>query len=91
MSAPKIFRLSPRKHDIEGYGSYGFRFGGLSHRGSILALPSGIYAWDVSGPEELSAVALAQVLPAARATSIISDRHGRGIASARQRFARSVA
>jgi uncharacterized protein len=61
MSGQKYSGFLPGKHDIEGYGNYGFRFGGLSHRGSILALPSGIYAWDVTGPEELSAVALAQV------------------------------
>ena len=31
---------------IETYGGGGFSFAGMSHRGSILALPSGIYAWD---------------------------------------------
>jgi uncharacterized protein len=61
MSGQKYSGFLPGKHVIEGYGSYGFRFGGMSHRGSILALPSGIYAWDVTGPEELSAVALAQI------------------------------
>jgi uncharacterized protein len=61
MSGQKYSGFLPGKHVIEGYGSYGFRFGGMSHRGSILALPSGIYAWDVTGPEELSAVALAQL------------------------------
>ncbi|HEY0145132.1 MAG TPA: Mth938-like domain-containing protein, partial [Methylovirgula sp.] len=45
----------------EGYGNFGFTFGGMSHRGSILALPSGIYAWDVLGPEDLGVGALAQV------------------------------
>ena len=61
MSGQKYSGFLPGRHLIEGYGSYGFHFGGMSHRGSILALPSGIYAWDVTGPEELSAVALAQV------------------------------
>ncbi|WP_297299637.1 MTH938/NDUFAF3 family protein [uncultured Methylovirgula sp.] len=61
MSGQKYSGFLPGRHLIEGYGSYGFRFGGMSHRGSILALPSGIYAWDVTGPEELSAVALGQV------------------------------
>jgi uncharacterized protein len=30
---------------IEAYGKGGFSFARMSHRGSILALPSGIYAW----------------------------------------------
>lgn len=34
----------PGRHAIEGYGSGGFTFGGMSHRGSILATPSGIRA-----------------------------------------------
>ena len=37
----------PGRHAIEGYGSGGFRFAGLSHQGSILILPSGISAWPV--------------------------------------------
>jgi uncharacterized protein len=30
---------------IDAYGSGEFRFGGMSHRGALLALPSGIYEW----------------------------------------------
>lgn len=37
----------PGRPTIDAYGGGGFRFGGLSHRGSILALPSGIYGWPV--------------------------------------------
>jgi uncharacterized protein len=33
---------------IEAYGNGGFRFAGMSHRGSIICLPSGIYAWAPS-------------------------------------------
>ncbi|MCI0598621.1 MAG: Mth938-like domain-containing protein [Beijerinckiaceae bacterium] len=33
-------------HAIEGYGAGGFRFGAISHGGSILALPSGIVTWS---------------------------------------------
>ena len=36
----------PGKAPVDGYGAGGFSFAGMSHRGSILALPSGIYAWD---------------------------------------------
>jgi uncharacterized protein len=66
MSGPKYSGFLPGKHPIEGYGSFGFGFGGMSHRGSILALPSGIYAWGVMGPEDLSIAALAQVFAAPR-------------------------
>ncbi len=61
MSGPKYSGFLPGKHLIEGYGNFGFRFAGMSHQGSILALPSGIYAWDVMGPEDLGLAALAQV------------------------------
>ena len=30
---------------IDGFGKGGFRFAGMSHRGSLLCLPSGIWAW----------------------------------------------
>ena len=37
----------PQRAPIDAYGNGGFRFAGMSHRGSVLFLPSGIYAWDV--------------------------------------------
>ncbi len=36
----------PGRAPIEAYGNGGFRFAGMSHRGSLLCLPSGIYGWD---------------------------------------------
>lgn len=44
----------PERAPIDTYGNGGFRFAGMSHKGSILCLPSGIYGWDVSIPEDLS-------------------------------------
>ena len=35
----------PGRAPIEAYGKGGFRFAGMSHRGSLLCLPSGIYGW----------------------------------------------
>lgn len=52
----------PGAHRIESYGSGGFRFAGMSHRGSILALPSGIHAWAAVAPQDIDAAALAPVL-----------------------------
>ena len=38
----------PGQAPIEAYGNGGFRFAGMSHKGSLLCLPSGIFAWSVS-------------------------------------------
>ena len=35
----------PTQAPIESYGNGGFRFADMSHRGSILSIPSGMYAW----------------------------------------------
>jgi uncharacterized protein len=40
----------PGQAPIDSYGRGGFRFAGMSHRGSLLCLPSGIYAWPVTEP-----------------------------------------
>src|SRR5262245_11442167 len=49
----------PGRAPIDAYGNGGFRFADMSHRGSILCLPSGLYAWPVSKAEERGAAALA--------------------------------
>jgi uncharacterized protein len=43
----------PGRAPIDAYGNGGFRFGDMSHRGSILCLPSGVYAWDAVRPDGL--------------------------------------
>ena len=35
----------PTQAQIDSYGKGGFRFAGMSHRGSLLSVPSGMYAW----------------------------------------------
>ena len=49
----------PGRAAIDGYGGGGFRFAGMSHRGSILCLPSGIHAWAPTGPADLDEQAFA--------------------------------
>jgi uncharacterized protein len=49
----------PGAHPIDAYGAGGFSFAGMSHRGSILALPSGIRAWDISDASQIDAASLA--------------------------------
>ena len=51
----------PGRAPIDAYGNGGFRFAEMSHRGSLLILPSGIYGWWVGSMAELSAVSLAGV------------------------------
>ena len=38
----------PARAPIDAYGNGGFRFAGMSHQGSLLVLPSGMYRWDVT-------------------------------------------
>ena len=52
--------FAPGRHPIEGYGADGFRFAGMAHPGSILALPSGIRAWPV---DDLAQVRDADLAP----------------------------
>jgi uncharacterized protein len=40
----------PGRHVITGFGQGGFRFAEISHKGSILALPSGMHAFDAPEP-----------------------------------------
>ena len=36
----------PGRAPVDAYGNGGFRFAEMSHRGSILCLPSGIHGWE---------------------------------------------
>ena len=51
-------RHLPRAALIDAYGNGGFRFADLSHRGSLLCLPDGVWAWPVKDAAEISAAAL---------------------------------
>jgi uncharacterized protein len=44
----------PQPVVIDAHGEGGFRFGGMSHRGSLLCLPDGIWAWPVATPAALT-------------------------------------
>jgi len=58
----------PTPAPIDAYGDGGFRFGGMSHRGSLLCFPDGIWAWPVTRAAELTEALLAPAL--ARAESL---------------------
>ncbi|WLD98137.1 Mth938-like domain-containing protein [Agrobacterium leguminum] len=44
----------PGRAPIDAYGNGGFRFADMSHRGSLLLLPSGIYGWEPVDAKELT-------------------------------------
>lgn len=44
----------PGRPPIDAYGNGGFRFADMSHRGSILCLPSGVHGWDVTEDRPLT-------------------------------------
>ncbi len=52
----------PHQALIDSHGNGGFRFAAMSHRGSLLCLPDGIWAWPVAAASELTAEALAMAL-----------------------------
>jgi uncharacterized protein len=55
----------PRQVGIDAYGNGGFRFAGVSHRGSLLCLPKGMFAWNVATVAEITAQTLAPVFAVA--------------------------
>ncbi len=67
----------PTPAQIEAYGNGGFRFGGMSHRGSILCMPTGIWAWPVAEPDAITADSLALVLAAGDALDFVLIGTGR--------------
>jgi uncharacterized protein len=61
----------PGRAPIDAYGNGGFRFAGMSHRGGIIAVPSGIYGWDVAAAEAIDEAALARVFAEAGEIDIL--------------------
>lgn len=39
---------------IDAYGNGGFRFADMSHRGSLLIVPDGIFSWPATSPAEIN-------------------------------------
>lgn len=55
----------PAQVGIDAYGNGGFRFAGISHRGSLLCLPQGMFAWNVATVADITAETLAPVFAVA--------------------------
>ncbi len=59
----------PGRAPIDAYGNGGFRFADMSHRGSLLCLPSGIHGWE-PGPG-IDRTSLAPVFDEAEAIDVL--------------------
>jgi uncharacterized protein len=55
----------PQAAPIDAYGKGGFRFAGMSHRGSLLCLPDGIWPCPAAGPQHITEASFALVFAAA--------------------------
>ncbi|KKB79773.1 membrane protein [Devosia soli] len=71
----------PRQVGIDAYGNGGFRFADMSHRGSLLCLPSGMKGWDVASPAELTLESLQPVLDIADTIDVLLIGLGMDIAA----------
>lgn len=69
----------PGSAPIEAYGKGGFAFADMSHRGSLLCLPDGIWAWPVNRPEEIDQASLQQVFEAAGSIDTLIIGTGTGV------------
>lgn len=54
----------PHAAEIEAYGKGGFRFAGMSHRGSLVCLPDGIWPCPARRPQEIDEATVALILAA---------------------------
>ncbi len=70
----------PYAASIDAYGKGGFRFADMSHRGSLLFLPNGVWAWPVTQPLEIDENSLAPVFANAGKIDTLLIGTGSGIA-----------
>jgi uncharacterized protein len=61
MAGPSDAPHLPRSAPIDAYGKGGFAFADMSHRGSLLCLPDGIWAWPVTTPQQIDRYSLERV------------------------------
>ncbi|CAM5384257.1 hypothetical protein AFEL58S_01775 [Afipia felis] len=69
----------PRPVPIEAYGQGGFRFADMSHRGSLLCLPDGIWAWPVTQAGDIDETSLARVFENAQRIDMLIVGTGRDV------------
>lgn len=72
-------RHLPRQAPIDSYGKGGFAFADMSHRGSLLCLPSGIWAWPVTTASDINETTLAPVFAEAAGIGLFLIGYGRDV------------
>ena len=65
----------PGRHKVDDYGSGGFRFADMSHRGSIMALPTGVRAIALAAWNDIDAATIEQALAEFGRTGPVHRRH----------------
>lgn len=70
----------PYQATIDAYGNGGFRFAGMSHRGSLLCLPTGMHKWDAVKTTDISRANLEPVFAAADQIDVLLVGLGTDIA-----------
>lgn len=71
----------PYQSGIDAYGNGGFRFADMSHKGSLIGLPGGMYAWDVNAPADITLSSLSRVMDAADDVDVLLIGTGQDIAA----------
>ena len=66
MSDARYEGFVPGRHLLDAVGNGGFRFADMSHRGSIMIVPSGIHAWTVRSIDQLTPVSFDPVFTEAK-------------------------
>ncbi|QCM09967.1 hypothetical protein CFBP6625_06115 [Agrobacterium tumefaciens] len=69
----------PGRAPIDAYGNGGFRFAEMSHRGSLLLLPSGIYGWSPVDAKEFTLEHFDKVLAEAQDIEVLLIGTGDGM------------
>lgn len=70
----------PYQAPIDAYGNGGFRFADMSHRGSLLCLPTGMHAWSVADNKTLNIKSLDQIVELADEIEVLFLGMGEEIA-----------
>jgi uncharacterized protein len=76
----------PGRFPIDAYGNGGFRFAEMSHKGSILLLPSGIRAWPVNSLAEMNIETFGPVFSEGSALELLLLGTGQDIAGIPERL-----
>jgi len=70
----------PYQAPIDAYGNGGFRFAGMSHKGSLICTPGGMDAWRISAASEITLASLKLVLDVADRIDVLLIGTGADIA-----------